>query len=239
VASPAVPATWWRSAEPRKAVGWRGVEAQHIIATLRLVDSPAEQQALEQWLEESKPPLPPDAPPKQHYLLTTPFRYRSPVASRFRSAQDAGLWYGAEDRETVCAELAYWRWRFLADTEATLGGEVLTTHTLFAANVAGVAIDLSGPPWSRARARWTADDYAACQELAHECRERDVAWIRYESVRHVGGFCSAAFTPSVLTFRGGSEQTWQCKTTPARVLMVHDDESFAFDAATWSAPTSH
>ena len=72
-----VPATWWRSVAQRSAVGWRGVEAQHIIATLRLVDSPAEQQALEQWLEESKPPLPPDVAPRQHYLLTTPFRYRS------------------------------------------------------------------------------------------------------------------------------------------------------------------
>jgi hypothetical protein len=33
--------------------------------------------------------------------------------------------------------------------------------------------------------------------------------------------------------RGGSEQTWQCKTTPTRVLMVHDDESLVFDAASW------
>jgi hypothetical protein len=230
-----VPATWWRSIAPRKATGWRGVEAQHIIATLRLVDSAAEQQALEQWLEASKPPLPLDVAPKQHYLLTTPFRYRSPVASRFRSAQDGGLWYGAEDRETVCAELAYWRWRFLMDTEAPLGGEVLTSHTLFAANVAGASIDLSEAPWSRTRARWMAPDYAACQALAHECRERDVAWIRYESARREGGFCSAVITPSALTFRGGSDETWQCKTTPGRVLMVHEEESLAFDAAAWAA----
>jgi RES domain len=235
VASPAVPATWWRSAEARKATGWRGVEAQHIIATLRLVDTPAEQQALEQWLEDSKPPLPPDVVPKQHYLLTTPFRYRSPVASRFRDAQDGCIWYGAEDRETACAELAFWRWRFLVDTEASLGGEVLTTHTLFAANVSGTAIDLSAPPWSRARARWTTNDYGACQQLARECPERDVAWIRYESARRAGGFCSAVFTPAVLAFRGGSEQTWQCKTTPMRVLMIHDDESLVFEASEWAS----
>jgi hypothetical protein len=155
------------------------------------------------------------------------------VATRFRAAEDGGIWYGAEDRETTCAELAFWRWRFLVDTEAELGGEVLTIHTLFAASVAGVAIDLPEAPWSRARTRWTAGDYTACQMLARECRERDVAWIRYESARRGGGFCSAVLTPAALTFRGGSEQTWQCKTTPARVLMVHDDESLVFEATAW------
>ena len=89
---------------------WRAVEAQHRVATLRLVDTLPEQAQLEQLLETSKPPLPETAQ-LQHYLLVTPFRYapRHPGGSRFRSALDAGVFYGADERRTACAELGYWR----------------------------------------------------------------------------------------------------------------------------------
>ena len=63
------------------ALLWRGVEAQHRVATLRLVDSLDDQATLERLLEASKPPLPPAAE-GLHYLLATPFRYRSPHGSR-------------------------------------------------------------------------------------------------------------------------------------------------------------
>ena len=35
---------------------WRGVESQHIVSTLRLVDTSGEQEMLERMLEVSKPP---------------------------------------------------------------------------------------------------------------------------------------------------------------------------------------
>ncbi len=54
---------------------WRGVEAQHIVSTMRLVDTLDEQSVLECILESSKPPLPAGGAAK-HYLLATPFRYR-------------------------------------------------------------------------------------------------------------------------------------------------------------------
>ena len=50
-----------------------------------------------------------------HYLLATPFRYASPIGSRFRAPADPGVWYGAEKERTACAELGFWRWRFLMD----------------------------------------------------------------------------------------------------------------------------
>ena len=34
-------------------LAWRGVEAQHVVSTMRLVDSAAEQDLLEQLLEAS------------------------------------------------------------------------------------------------------------------------------------------------------------------------------------------
>ena len=74
---------WFETAAPRRMRAWCGVEAQHVVSTMRLVDTPAEQDLLEQLLEGSKPPVPPTALPK-HYLLTTPFRYSPAHASRFR-----------------------------------------------------------------------------------------------------------------------------------------------------------
>ena len=72
-----------RSFDPHEL--WRAVEAQHRVATLRLVDDQAEQAVLEQLLEASKPPLPPHAD-RLHFLLSTPFRYLPPWPSRFRWA---------------------------------------------------------------------------------------------------------------------------------------------------------
>jgi len=106
----------WRTMQ-----AWRGVEAQHVVSTMRLVDTPQEQSLLESLLETSKPTLPPTASHK-HYLLTTPFRYSPAHASRFRPAGSKGQWYGAESLYGACAELAYWRHRFSrkADHAATL-----------------------------------------------------------------------------------------------------------------------
>ncbi len=39
---------------------WRVVEAQHRISTLKLVDTLVEQARLEELLERSKPPVPPE-----------------------------------------------------------------------------------------------------------------------------------------------------------------------------------
>jgi len=82
---------------------WRAVEAQHIASTLRLVANVEEQLLLERLLDQSKPPLPPEAS-DLHYLLSTPFRYSSPIGSRFRARADSGIWYGAEAQRTACAE---------------------------------------------------------------------------------------------------------------------------------------
>ena len=75
---------------------FRMVETQHIAATMRLVDSAAEQDLLEHMLDDSKPPLPPEAL-GTHYLLAAPFRYLPPTGSRFRSQHMPGIWYGADD----------------------------------------------------------------------------------------------------------------------------------------------
>ncbi len=216
---------WWTSVGARAAHLWRGVEAQHIASTMKLVDSLEEQAELERILEASKP----SAPAQLHFLWATPFRYPSPHGSRFRSGGSLGIWYGAETTETACTELAYWRWRFLLDSDGLRSGELIVEFTLFAATVAGRSLDLSEAPWDQRRNEWTSDSYAACLRLAGEARRHDVQWIRYWSARHVAGHCAAVLAPEA--FSSGPElktqQTWHCKVTAESAFMRHDDETIS------------
>ena len=214
------------SVRPASALLWRGVEAQHRVATLRLVDSLEDQAELERLLEASKPPLPPAAQ-GLHYLLATPFRYRSPQASRFRGVADAGVWYGARERETACTEVGYWRWRFLMDSEGLRGGELVTEHSFFQAQARGPAVDLTREPWSRSAASWMQrDDYGPCQRLARAARAQGkVQWIRYASVRRPGGTCGAVLAPQALSLPAlHRQETWVCKVTAKQALMLHDED---------------
>jgi hypothetical protein len=226
----------WLDETPRPATAllWRGVEAQHRVATMRLVDSLDEQVELERLIESAKPPLP-DAARGMHFLLATPFRYRAPHPSRFRAAGEAGVWYGAKERHTACAEVAYWRWRFMMDSAGLREGELVTEHTLFQAQARGLAIDLTRAPWVEASVAWTQRvDYSHCQALATAVRARGRAqWIRYASVRHPGGRCAAVLTPACLSLPEPLRQeTWLCKVTPTRALMLHDEDrlTVAIDA---------
>jgi hypothetical protein len=190
---------------------WRAVEAQHVVATRALVDSLAEQGVLEAILEESKPPIP-AAGGGYDYLLYTPFRYPpSRHGSRFRSFSDPGVWYGAEAVRTSCAELGYWRWRFVTDSRglARLDG---VPHTVFQAVARGSAVDLRAKPFSRDRKAWcNHDDYSACQALARSARAAETRIIRYESVRDPErGGCAAVL--DCRAFGGNGDvrrrQTW-------------------------------
>ena len=162
---------------------WRAVEAQHVAATRALVDSREEQELLEQLLEASKPAIPNECLALD-YLLFTPFRYPSTAfGSRFRDRADPGVWYGAEEVRTACAEVGYWRCRFVADSSGLTALDAVP-HTLFRAVAAGAAIDLRAPPFAKRRAQWMhGDDYAACRSVARNAREAGQQLIRYASVR--------------------------------------------------------
>lgn len=228
---------WFAGLRSRSALLWRGVEAQHLIATLRLTETAADHRLLEELLERSKPPLPQHAN-SRHYLLTTPFRYRSPVASRFRRAHEPGAWYGAEELRTACAEAGYWRWRFLNDSDGLISQALHTTHSFFRAQVRGRCLDLTRAPWNTAQQNWRDPrDYGACHELAAAARAQRVAWIRYQSARVEAGICAAAFEAAALTLsRISPMQTWVCRSTESGVRLQRSGaagESFEFDAATW------
>jgi len=205
---------------------WRGVETQYASSSLQLVDSHAEHDVLEALLEASKPPLSAETL-KKHFLLFTPFRYTPGQGSRFRALGHFGIWYGARELEAACAEVAYWRMRFILDS-AKLAKRKITTHlTFFMASVQGSCVDLTAPPWNAFEDVWkSSQSYAETQRLAEEAEAVGIQVIQYGSVRAPGCTCFAVFTPEALSEPLGgierSRQKWTCTATRDRVLMAED-----------------
>jgi RES domain len=213
---------------------WRAVEAQHIASTLRLVTNVEEQLLLERLLDRSKPPLPPAAT-DLHYLLSTPFRYSSPIGSRFRAPADSGIWYGAEAQRTACAELGFWRWRFLMDSDGldSLGP---SPQTVFRAGIDGRMIDLTEPPFNRSRAEWTHPrDYAATQRFARLARQANVDAIRYESVRDPEhGGAVAVLRPCFKPRKPLESRVWLLSVRREAAIWQSDGGSYQFTANDWA-----
>ncbi|WP_367848358.1 RES family NAD+ phosphorylase [Rhodoferax sp. WC2427] len=213
---------------------WRAVDGLEGMATLRLVDTLAELQVLEQILAASLPPLPPEAvllDPR----LGTPFRHTGLHASRFRPAQATGIWYGADSPEAACAEVGYWRWRFLMDSEGLRGGHLVGPLTLFHAMVAGPCLNLESPPWNAHAAVWSDPrDHRACLALAEQAQAQAVQWIRYPSARSPEAFSAAVFDPQALdVVDPHAQQTWVLKVSAQRLLCSHAGERLEIATEGW------
>lgn len=188
--------------EKRAASGkyWRLVEAQHQVSTMKLVDTVEEQSLLEDILETSKRPFPPECAGLD-YLLATPFRYGAayPYGSRFRRAGfTEGVYYAAARVETALAEMAFYRLLFYAESPGTPLPANPAEYSAFAASVAtDAALDLTKPELSRNEALWTdLTNYEPCQALAEQAREAKVEAILYRSVRDpAGGLNIAILSP--------------------------------------------
>jgi hypothetical protein len=191
------------------------VEAQHRVSTMKLVDTLAEHEVLEAAIEASKPLIPPECR-HLHYLLVTPFRYRStyPRGSRFRRAGfTPGVFYASRTVATAIAEMAFHRLLFFAESPETPWPANPNDFTAFAVEVrTRSAVDLTRSPFVAARAQWIdCTDYEACQTLAESARVASVDVIRCESARDPGGGLNIA----VLACRAFAsadpvaQQTWR------------------------------
>ena len=157
---------------------------------MALVDTIDEQQLLEQLLEATKPPVPPDCR-HFHYLLATPFRYGAahPAGSRFRRAGlTPGVFYASQTVTTAVAEMAFRRLLFYAESPGTPWPSNASEYTAFAVRFkTSAGLDLTAPPFDRRRARWAhPTDYSPCQALADAARAAGVQAIRYASARATG-----------------------------------------------------
>ncbi len=233
------------SFEPRpyEGVGWRLVEAQHRVSTLKLTDDLEEQELLERLIEQTKPDIPAECRALD-YLLATPFRYGAvyPHGSRFRRAgKTLGVFYASEQAETAVAELAFYRLLFFTESPQTPWPGNPFEFTAFSVALRTArSLDLSAPPWSDDRASWThPTDYAACQSLADAARAAQIALIRYESVRdprqgkNLAVLDCAAFAEPLPLER----RTWRLKLGPAgaHALCEFPVVRIGFDRAAFAA----
>ncbi|MFW5752988.1 MAG: RES family NAD+ phosphorylase [Planctomycetota bacterium] len=224
---------------------WRVVEHQAAISTRALTDTLAEQERLEQLLEATKPPKPPETPPELHYLLHTPFRYYPcDGLARFSSPRSHGHFYGAEAIPTALAEYSFRQWCILDDMACDHAGYVNELpRTVFAAAAMGFrAIDLTQPPFAAFADQLCApQDYTACQELADAMQAEDIHAARYRSVRDPeAGTCGVLFTAAAFAQSEPlAYQTWNMRLdleavewvrlAPAGVSLVFAREAFLVD----------
>lgn len=207
------------------------VEAQHVASTMKIVDDADEQMLLEALLERGKPP-PSSATAGLDYLLASPFRYPPRRGgSRFRDANAPGVFYGAQHVRTACAELGYWRWKFLRDA-VDLARLEPVAHTAFSVELATSAVDLRAPPFDADASVWTHPvEYPPCQAFAAIARDAGLGGIIYQSVRDPRkAWCVAVLTPAAFAKRkpNAEKQTWWLAVAQDKVVWRRNDESFVF-----------
>ena len=200
-ANTSTPITLAAEIRPWEGTGWRAVSAQYECATLALVHGNlTEHDLLETILEETRL-RPPAEAAGLHDLLATPYRcFQLPSGSRFCTAYESAVFYGAEDVKTACAEAGYARLRFWRDSVGLSRQPAFLPLTLFEFHAkTDAAIDLTSAPFSERRTQWnSANDYRATQAIATQARRKSIQLIRYESAFNgPDGRCLAALSPQV------------------------------------------
>ncbi len=201
---------------------YRVVEAQHIIATRKLVDSDEEQAVLEDLIDEAKPRKPYDDECKSyHYLLWTPFRYPPlPYGSRFGSPDRRGLWYGSMEIETAFAEKAYYTFLLRSGSKADFG--VFDTHiTTFCVSVSTRAsVDLTRLPFKKFEKELTApDSYTHSQRIGSELRDQNTEVICFKPARYSNSGVNIAII-KISAFKNHKPQeanSWFCTSSEKTV----------------------
>tara|TARA_R110002049_G_scaffold92116_3_gene228798 strand:+ start:561 stop:1331 length:771 start_codon:yes stop_codon:yes gene_type:complete len=221
---------------------WRCVEAQHVVSTLQLVDTLDEQRLLEDIIEETKPPVPPECQ-GLHYLYMTPFRYGLyPNGSRFRRAGPTqGVYYVSEDPKTAIIETAFHLLLFYADSPATPFPSRPSEHTAFDVPIrTGAAIDLTTRPFSTAKDLWAhPSDYEPCQQLEEAARKESIHLIGYASVRDPAQKPNAAIlTCTAFAAKAPTQnQTWRLLFNKAGVHAICEfhGQKFSMPPKSWEA----
>ncbi|NBC31758.1 MAG: RES domain-containing protein [Alphaproteobacteria bacterium] len=188
---------------------------------MKLVDDPEEQRTLEELLDTSKPPVPPECR-DLHWLLFTPFRYEARSDSRFRRAgRTPPVFYAGEAVNTAAAEIAFWRLLFFAESPATPWPANPLELTAFAVRYqAALCLDLTRPPYDDRLDNWThPTDYAACHAVADEARDLEATAIRSVSARDPDcGRTMALLSCETFVDRAPiRQQSWRMKLSTAGV----------------------
>jgi hypothetical protein len=203
---------------------------------MKLSDTLDEQSALENLIEETKPPIPQEC---RHlgFLLFTPFRYSPyPYNSRFRRVGSLeGVFYGSESTETAVAEKSFYRLLFFLESPGTPWPKNPGEFTAFATQSAtGRAVDLTQAPWRIHRDRWVdPTDYCHCLDFSDMSRSAAMEAIRYESVRDPASRANLALLSCrVFTQNDAvSRQTWRLhfNDSGVRAICEFPAQTISFD----------
>jgi len=132
----------------------------------------------------------------------------------------------------VAAELAWWRWKFLVESDGLRDEQLVTEHTFFQAQFKGVELDLTAPPGAVARCAAARRGLLGVPPAGPPVRDRSnpaIAALRYESARRERGLCEAVFIPQSLSLPSlHLQQTWICKTTRHLVMFSHDADALEY-----------
>lgn len=196
---------------------YRIVETQQYAATTGLVDNLEEQALLEQLLDEAKPPYK-IGTEQRHYLISTPFRYPPlKYGSRFGNRHMPSYFYGSEHLDTVLAECAFYRLKFMHDMTTPYDDAVNSEHMTFSVSIATQNLaDLC-----------QIDDEHIQQQLCHPTHyqfsqavgrylteQLGAQGLRYYSARRATGINLAIAEPDVI--KSAEPETccnWMCQTT--------------------------
>lgn len=192
---------------------WRIVEAQHISSSRDLVDTKEEHDILEALIEQSKPKLTHD----KHYLISTPFRYPPlKYGSRFGHIYEPSIWYGSIKLATAFAEVAYYRLKFLNDSEVDLGFIEIPVTAFKTHLQTSSGIDLSAPPFNHYQHKISHQtSYEDSQRIGMDMREAGIETFIFVSARDKNqGKNVGAFIPDVFKLKNKqyiySMQNWRC-----------------------------
>lgn len=206
---------------------------------MKLVDSQADQEIIEEEIEALKPPIPSECRHLE-YLLFTPFRYsaRYPNGSRFRRAGlTKGVLYCCASPATAMAEMIFLRLLFFSESPGIPLAGNPAEYTAFALKLSTkFSLNLTAPPLDRDVAIWHAlADYAPCQAFADIARGCSAEVIQYDSVRDPGrGMNFAVLSPLAIASPAKVEmQSWHLQFQRKVVWAKCESpkESLTFDLA--------
>ena len=206
--------------------GVRSVESQSKVATLDLVDTLEEQRILEEMIEETKGPA---LPPGIHYLISTPLCRYPPLlyGSRYGARTEPGIFYGSERVETAMAETAFYKLRFVADSDGLTELPAMAMMTFTFEYRTRHAHDTTSAEYDARRAEIDAPaDYMHTQAIGSRAREAAINLIRFRSVRDPkGGANLAIFDLDVLGPQPLDMTYWQLKIRDGRVDVLERDRA--------------
>lgn len=195
---------------------WRVVESQEEAATMRLVSDLAEQQLLEQMLDDAKPRYR-DGTQGMHYLLKTAFRYPPlQYGSRFGTRAMPSYFYASETQATALCESAYYRFLFLDDMHEPYVGVIQSEFTLFNVKIGtNACLDLCDSRYHGIKQKLEhVGSYGYTQKIGEwTMGQARIDAIRFTSARSKKGRNIAVAEPSTIRSKQPiSQQNWLCLT---------------------------